>query len=198
MNSEIRQELTSWVHLDIHLTRVGWRPTAIWAALIGSLLALPLELWPSRWPLVLALLILVDPIWGAWWHWATHRPGEVRREGETRLPYERSRSPRRYLHTLFSEGFVSGMIITGGLALWIGNTLGPAALWMTGAALSLSGITWWLSYVSPAAVRWLRPVYGIGLPLWTAGYVFGRATSLLAAAALILTALFWLRYIRHP
>ena len=163
------------------------------AALVGVLLS-----WNWRWltshsiPLF-ALLLLVDPVWGAWWHWASAPRSPKEALSDVKLPYEQSTSPHRYLNTLWSRGFWSGMLLTLGIGFGLATLIGEYAFWLNGIALALAGFAWWLSHVYPHGLPWLRAVYGVGLPLWAGGYAFGVQSSLLLWIALGGTSLLWLK-----
>ena len=183
---------TSLFHLDIHLATLPWKPTAFWAGLAGVLLSWE---WSELGPQLLSILtflVLVDLVWGAWWRFCTYALSGIERTRKgQRLPYEQIPSPYRLAGKVWFRGFWTGMSLTTAIGMGLAATIGPNAVWVSMIALGLAGIAWWLSYVSPRWISWLRPMYGLGLPLWAGGYAFGRTGPVLLWASVALVGISW-------
>ncbi|NPA90519.1 MAG: hypothetical protein GXO55_03575 [Chloroflexi bacterium] len=172
-------------HVDVHLNRWPWQPSAFWATLIGVLIALP---WPqlrTHIREILWLLLVTDALWGGWWFLATwhlsHRGTEA---SLPFVPYMREHAPWAFLHTHFPPGALSGGLLLTGLIFYLSYRWGPELLWMSLIAGGLALLGWWVSWVSPRWLKGISLLYGLALPLWTGGYVFGGDVKVLTGAAI--------------
>ncbi len=183
--------LISW---NVHLNRWPWYMSAAWATLIGAALALPWPVLRQRWVDVALLVGVTDVFWGGWWEMATWHVARTREPARIPyLPYMRASSPWAFVQAHFPPGFLSAWAVVTALAFLVSARLGPRLLWMTFVVFVVAGFVWWLSWIEPGRLRWIRPLYGLVLPLWTGGYVFGREDGVLAgvAGAVLISAYVW-------
>ncbi len=164
-----------------------WRLTMAGAALLGYGLA-DATVHAQPWWRFLALAVLVDTIWGAWWHLATALPEPAAASVPRWLPYVQADAPWARWYRVVPRGVLSGLLLTGLIGGWLAWTLGPRGLWASLVALILSLGAAWFARVWPAGLPPLAAVYGLGLPLWAGAYIAGPWTSvgLLAAAIVVL------------
>ncbi len=181
----------SLLFLDIHLAAPPWRWTPAWAVILAALTVADVAVLRSVWLRLVAVALVIDAVWGAWWRMAT-APVPSRTDTSRRyLPYARPDGPWARVTDFFPSGFFSGFAITLALILATARYVAPNLLWMSAVALGFTVLTWWMHHVWPSTVLVLEPAYAMGLPFLAGAYLFGRVDEHVALLVVALVAGQW-------